>query len=178
VFRRHWITPVLALVVGSIPAGLAVLLAWPTGPQTWRTALTSALTLGAALGGWAWLLRYATRAPWFDKRAGAFVVPRAPLVRPLRVSLRGVHAVQLLRELCEDGEGRSFHSYELNLILRDGDRVHVIDHRSLDAMLELAQKTARFLGVPLWDAPDVDAPTRDPDWLARTMRVIGRVIAR
>lgn len=176
-FRRHWITPVLALVVGSVPAGLAVLLAWPIGPLTWRTAVFSALTLGVGLGGLAWLLRYATSAPWFDKRAGVFVVPRAPLLRPVQVPVRKIHAVQLLRELCEDGEGNRFQSYELNLILRNGDRFHVVDHRRLDAMLELARKTARFLGVPLWDASDVDAPTPDPDWFTRSMRVVGRVLA-
>jgi len=176
--RRHWNAPVVAVLVGGTLTGLVLLLGWWAPWATSTDRVLPSIALGAALVFWAWLLRYATTAPRFDKRAGVFVIPRAPLLKPHRVSLRQVHAVQLLRELCEDVDGRQFHSYEINLVLHGGDRVHVIDHPSLDDMLELADQVARFVGVPVWDAPDVDAPTTKPGWFVRASLGLLRILAR
>ena len=42
-------------------------------------------------------------------------------------------------------------SYELNLVLQDGERLNVVDHGSFDVLREDAAKLGEFLGVPVWD---------------------------
>lgn len=42
-------------------------------------------------------------------------------------------------------------SYELNLVLRSGRRLHVIDHANLGQIQKDAHQLAGFLGVPVWD---------------------------
>ena len=38
-----------------------------------------------------------------------------------------------------------------DVVLRDGERVHVVDHGSYTHIDEDAQTLAEFLGVPVWD---------------------------
>lgn len=42
-------------------------------------------------------------------------------------------------------------SYELNLVLRSGRRLHVIDHANLAQIQKDAHQLAGFLGIPVWD---------------------------
>ena len=66
------------------------------------------------------------------------------------VRLDTVHAVQLIAEYISGKN--SYYSYELNLVLKDGNRVSIIDHGNLDRIREDARALALFLGKPLWDA--------------------------
>jgi hypothetical protein len=71
----------------------------------------------------------------------------------------------LLREFVQ-GNKNSYDSYELNLVLRDGRRLNVIDHGTLHAIREDARILADYLGVSIWDAIDLRLPehlqTLDP----------------
>ena len=58
-----------------------------------------------------------------------------------------VHAVQLI----SSGRNSRFRSYELNLVLRDGQRMNVINHGSLSVIREDAERVAALLDKPLWD---------------------------
>ena len=72
-----------------------------------------------------------------------------------------IHAVQLISERVHQGSshgargyrrhGSSYKSYELNLVLRDGRRMNVIDHGSLSVIREDAERVAALLDKPLWD---------------------------
>ncbi|MCB0639092.1 MAG: hypothetical protein KDC54_20825, partial [Lewinella sp.] len=62
-----------------------------------------------------------------------------------------IHAIQLLRERVRSKNSRYF-SYELNLVLRNGERLALMDHSKQDAIREDAQLLSRTLSVPLWDA--------------------------
>jgi len=67
------------------------------------------------------------------------------------VALDQIHAIQIVSELCPSG-GLPFWSYELNLVLDDGDRLNVVDHAGLPQIREDAETLAEWLGVPVWDA--------------------------
>ena len=71
-----------------------------------------------------------------------------------------IHAVQLISERVRQSShhgargyrhGGSYRSYELNLVLRDGQRMNVIDHGSLSVIREDAARVAALLDKPLWD---------------------------
>jgi hypothetical protein len=93
----------------------------------------------------------------FDLRKGLFwkgwtvpstVVQRITFKRPIRIE--DIHALQLISERCQ-GE-HYYYSYELNLVLKDGKRINVVDHANLAKIREDAQTLSTFLNKPLWDA--------------------------
>ena len=69
-----------------------------------------------------------------------------------------IHALQIIAEWCRGSSssngGRSspYFSYELNLVLSNGDQLNVVDHGNLRKLRKDAARLARFLDVPLWDA--------------------------
>jgi len=65
--------------------------------------------------------------------------------------LDDIYAIQLISEYCR-GNKSSYYSYELNLVLKDGKRINVIDHGNLNRIREDAKKLSEFLGTPVWDA--------------------------
>ncbi|MEX0722797.1 MAG: hypothetical protein WD357_03070 [Gracilimonas sp.] len=66
------------------------------------------------------------------------------------IRLSDIHAFQILSEYIKS-DNSSYHSYELNLILKDGNRHNVIDHGKLSALREDAKELSKFLGKPVWD---------------------------
>ncbi len=65
--------------------------------------------------------------------------------------LNKIHALQLISEYCR-GDKSSYYSYELNLILKNGKRINVVDHGNLNNLRDDAGTLASFLGKPVWDA--------------------------
>ncbi|PCJ62988.1 MAG: hypothetical protein COA79_02405 [Planctomycetota bacterium] len=70
--------------------------------------------------------------------------------------IKSIHAIQLVQEYCSNssysGGSNSFYSYELNLVLKDGNRLNVIDHGNLSNIQSDAKKLSEFLNIPIWDA--------------------------
>ena len=62
-----------------------------------------------------------------------------------------IHALQILAEYVR-GNKSSYYSYELNLVLKDGARINVVDHGSQNRLREDAKTLSVFLGKPVWDA--------------------------
>ncbi len=62
------------------------------------------------------------------------------------IILNQVYAIQLLRSSAE-----WVVSYEINLILKDGNRYDIIGHNDLKAIKEDAEKLSNFLQIPIWD---------------------------
>ncbi len=94
----------------------------------------------------------------FDRAVGAFWRGRkapSPLGGVERsgscAPLSSIHALQLLCEYVS-GSKQSFYSYELNLVLDDGRRIHVVDHGNLERLRADAQTLSLFLDKPVWDA--------------------------
>lgn len=69
-------------------------------------------------------------------------------------ALREVHALQIIEEHVTSDDS-SYLSYELNLVLRNGQRINVIDHSNLSMLRKDAAKVSQFLECPLWDATDL-----------------------
>jgi hypothetical protein len=66
-------------------------------------------------------------------------------------TLEEIYAIQLISEHCGDSDG-SYDSYELNLVLKNGKRINVIDHGDQKNLREDANTLAAFLEKPVWDA--------------------------
>ncbi len=61
-----------------------------------------------------------------------------------------VHAIQIITKVPH--RSNNYFSHEVNLVLRDGTRVNVLDHGDLKHIRKDAQKIANLIGVPVWDA--------------------------
>jgi hypothetical protein len=62
--------------------------------------------------------------------------------------------IQALQLVTERVSGKSsYNSYELNLVLKDGKRINVMDHGDQTALNADAEVLARFLNVPIWKQP-------------------------
>lgn len=89
---------------------------------------------------------------WRDKRK-----PEKSLgISEDQCELNKIHAVQIIQERVRKSAGSSgssyFFSYEINLVLDDGQRLNVVDHGTLSRIRKDAKELAEFLNVPLWDA--------------------------
>ncbi len=78
---------------------------------------------------------------------------RAFLARGASTPYGSIHAIQILREYVSSKNG-GFDSYELNLVLKDGKRLPVIDHGDLDAIRSSASRLATQLGCRVWDTTE------------------------
>lgn len=70
------------------------------------------------------------------------------------VSFSTIHAVQIIKEHVR-GNKSSYWSYELNLVLKDGVRLNVVDHGDLTRIRGDAQRISMLIGCKLWDATSV-----------------------
>ena len=109
-------------------------------------------------GAGACMFYFMARPGVFDKNSGYFwkgwkgpnqVVNKAA-IKDL-VELEQIHGLQLISEYCS-GNKSSYYSYELNLVLENGERVNVIDHGGLEKIRADAARLSDFLGKPVWDA--------------------------
>ncbi len=105
------------------------------------------------------LFGFGTRPIVFDKRRGYFWKGRKD---PDEVwskdelkhfcELKNIQGLQIITELVKGDKG-SFNSYELNLVLKDGSRMNVIDHGNEAALRQDADGLAEFLGVEILERP-------------------------
>jgi hypothetical protein len=92
----------------------------------------------------------------FDRSQGLFWRGRAPespgndTHGDRWARLHAVVGIQLLAEQVSGSED-NYHSYELNLVLEGGERVHVVDHGHAEHIRADADQLAYFLDVPVYD---------------------------
>lgn len=67
------------------------------------------------------------------------------------VLLNDIGGLQLIRRSASSNGSRN-HSFELNLVLKNGDRLNVVQYRRLKRLQKEAQELSLRLGVSLWDA--------------------------
>ena len=65
-------------------------------------------------------------------------------------SIRDIHAIQILVERVS-GDKSTYPSYEINLVLKDGRRVNVMDHGRHKRISEEVNLLKEVLDVPVWD---------------------------
>lgn len=94
----------------------------------------------------------------FDKISGLYwkgfkqperSVSRKSLKNGVRIN--DIYALQIIEEYIS-GDKKNYYSYELNLVLGNGDRVNVIDHGNRQKLRSDADVLSKFLGKPVWDA--------------------------
>lgn len=105
--------------------------------------------------------RHFSRGYVFDKRAGRYFKgkqaesSRAPSDEN-QGRLQDIHALQMLTERVtsnsKNGGSSSYNSYEINLVLKNGARLNVMDHGNKTDIEDNAKEIAVFLGVPIWRA--------------------------
>ena len=119
------------------------------------------ILIGLALSaGGCYLLYFGTAPVVFDKGSGFFWKGRkspetvfdGKLPKDC-VRLEEIHALQLIACYCSGGpKTRGHYRYEMNLVLKDGQRVNVVVHDNKEKSRQEAGVLALFLDVPLWDA--------------------------
>ncbi|RZS93619.1 hypothetical protein EV197_2199 [Aquimarina brevivitae] len=69
-----------------------------------------------------------------------------------QISFSNIYAIQLLTEFVQGNSqgGSSYYSYELNLVLNNGERINVMDHGSPTHIEQDAIVLADFLKIPIW----------------------------
>lgn len=67
--------------------------------------------------------------------------------------IKDIGGLQIIRERIRS-RNSNYTSFELNLVLKDGSRLNVIDHSNLSNLRKEAKRLAARLNVPLWDASD------------------------
>jgi len=72
-------------------------------------------------------------------------------------SIDQIIGLQILREwIVGNSSGtsrtssKSYYSYEINVVLKDLKRIHIMDHANLESIESGATQFAELLGVPLW----------------------------
>lgn len=146
----------LGLILGFGAAFLSGNVAFSSGSPLLLLIPVAVGLLFALVGGW--MLYNSTAPVVFDKRIGSFWKGRGTQVERLQrrdgephAAFDHIHALQIISEEC--GSNKSiYYSYELNLVLADGNRINVVDHGNLEKMREDAGFLSRFLNVPVWDA--------------------------
>lgn len=67
------------------------------------------------------------------------------------VPFTSIHALQLLAERVSSSEDPDFWSYELNVVLKSGERINVVDHAGLERIRGEARQLGALIGCPVWD---------------------------
>ena len=102
----------------------------------------------------------------FDKASGTISMKKGfgvffPKVGKMEsFDLNDVHALQIISERIKEydedsSRGKSaYRSYEINLVLSNKDRIHILDHNRELQIREEAQQLSAFLGVNIWNEDD------------------------
>jgi hypothetical protein len=101
------------------------------------------------------LYRKATTPHFFDRTKGFYYKGRrnpekfsdSDKVKTF-IPFENIQAIQLLRQLYDDPHDSDV--YELNLILKNSERVHVLEYASLNLIEEDAAYLSHFMDVPIW----------------------------
>ena len=155
-FRPSWMTKFLSMIFFVMGLLLIVFL-MKKSPDSFRDYIPigmAAIFCAAGIGTY-----YSSKTPIvFDRNHGYFCRSREKpelMMDPTRLKryapLKRVHALQIISEYIKTKKS-SYYSYELNLVLDDGSRVHVIDHGNHLALRTDAETLSKFLDKPLWDA--------------------------
>jgi hypothetical protein len=146
-------------VAGAVVLVIFPYAQWSSGKNMFSADLLVPVLIGfvfAAVG--IGMLYFGTAPIVFDKSKGCFwkgrTVPdginNSQVIKHF-AHIADIHALQLVSEYCS-GNKSSYYSYELNLVLRNGNRINVVDHGNCGKLKEDAQRLSEFLSKPVWDA--------------------------
>lgn len=67
------------------------------------------------------------------------------------IPLHKIIAIQLIGERVS-GSKSNYNSFEMNIVMDDGNRFNVVDHGNLKSLIKDARVLSDFLNVPIWHA--------------------------
>lgn len=103
-------------------------------------------------------LRLLTKTVNFDRSVGYYwrgkpgLDSREVKKRNEWCTLADIHALQIIEERIYVDKSTGYSSYELNLVLKNSERLNVMDHSDLLNLRRDAKKISEFLNVPVWDS--------------------------
>ena len=116
------------------------------------------LFLAAFSGGGAFMFIRGNKPIVFDKLNGFYWKgKKEPNVSMMEEEMKdacrlsSIHAIQVLRERVQ-GDKKSYYSYEINLVKKNGERLNVVDYGKHQHIQSDAKLISEFLGKPVWDA--------------------------
>ena len=147
--------PVVFLIFAAAALGWSAYSAVTPAVDRWESTAMLGLIGSVLLGVGIWFYRRMTGRAVFDGGSGWFWRGTPPdgsgaHDRERAVELERVYALQIVSEWVQS-DNSSFMSYEINLVLDDGSRVHVVDHGKIDFMRKDAARLGDLLSVPVWD---------------------------
>lgn len=71
--------------------------------------------------------------------------------KSIDIPLSKIIALQLIGETISSDDG-SYNSFELNIVMDDGERFNVVDHGNLKSLIKDSQWLSEFLNLPIWHA--------------------------
>lgn len=77
---------------------------------------------------------------------------RSVRVRGRVIPFTSIVAIQMITERVDGSDGPDYDSHELNLVLRDGSRVNVVDHAGKEVLREDLARLRALVGCRVWDA--------------------------
>jgi hypothetical protein len=86
----------------------------------------------------------------FNKGTGKYIVYNKGKIID-ETSLDQALGLQIVTKTCRGSKGREYKSYELNLVLKGGKRINILDHGNLGKLKEDAQTLSSFLQIPIAD---------------------------
>jgi hypothetical protein len=112
------------------------------------------LLLGASivfLAAFVYFIKDYLKSIIFNKTSGIYYKGyfNIKFLRNDKANLDDIIALQVLGEITTE-QIAPFNSYELNLVLKDYERIHVIDHADIKSLLKDVEHLSKFLDVPIW----------------------------
>ena len=158
-FRSTWYAILFYTVFTGLGSGLVIASLYNAFSETFQVENLSILQITAGLiflfSGLTMFIKNVAPVV-FDKSLGyywkGFKKPRHDSIykKPdVFFRIIDIYALQLISELVK-GNKRSYFSYELNIIYRDGNRKNIVDHGNIEKLREDAEKLSSFINRPLW----------------------------
>ncbi|WP_169852907.1 hypothetical protein [Anaerohalosphaera lusitana] len=106
-----------------------------------------------------WAFWYYSRPMVFDKRSGLYhrgklkstAYGKRQKKDEKAIPLDDIHALQIIPKLVRD-ESDYCYNYELNMVLKNGDRKNLLNVDRLKHVMPEANRLASFLEIPAWNA--------------------------
>ncbi|MCL6414068.1 hypothetical protein MIB92_00260 [Aestuariirhabdus sp. Z084] len=153
---------ILFSLIFAIPGTLAVVLGVPfflfDGEYFGAVFL---LVWGVMFGGAGYYLLLSGKKFTIDKDQGVYYRGKAydkmkALPEDVQGRTREIHALQLIservRSRSKNGGTSTYFSYEMNLVLRNGERINIMDHGKGNEVEKSAIEIAELLRIPVWKA--------------------------
>lgn len=133
-----WVRAAAALVIGPL-VGVTAFRERPSCSG----AFTIVVALGFVVAGVRYLLPKVVR---FDERRRLVRIARRD------VPFSTIAGLQLLPEVISFVDSPTYTSWELNLVLKDGSRLNVVDHAKVEQLRAEAAQLSRLIDCPVWES--------------------------